>query len=69
MREDERGGGAHPMNLVKAAGILAIGIVVAVAVHSYLSPYQSCVHDVETATHPHTPPSFARSTLGGAEQR
>ena len=35
------------MNLVKPAVILAVGIVVAVAVFSYFSPYQSCVRGVE----------------------
>ena len=35
------------MSLVKAAAILAAGIVVAVAVFSYFSPYQTCVRGVE----------------------
>ena len=45
------------MELVKPAGILATGIIVAVAMHSYLSPYQSCVRTVEATKYTPAPSS------------
>ena len=45
------------MELVKPAAILAAGIVIAVAVYSYSSPYQSCVRAVEATMYtPHPKP-------------
>ena len=56
------------MNLVKASGILAAGIIVAVAVHSYLTPYQSCMRGV-LDRNPKAPAAvICARHLGGAKR-